>query len=498
METLKRTVFILCFVFLSTVTYASPAHAFLGFIVAAISSFAATSLGSMIVSAFISFAVSSVVSSIFGGGKKRQASQAARNRSIMVNKNSSNEPIPVVYGRRRVGGTRVFISTTKGDINESGNNDGTNTLNMVLAMCEGQMGDLKKLYFNDKVIFDGTLTHGNSITGSNDVDGNKYEGTYEIQYFDGRDDQTVSSLMQGSVDNSTWTSNHRLRGIAYLAIKLTADAEKYQGGVPTITAEMDGRKITSTADFTSTVDGADQNPVDVLYDYLTNTRFGKGLTDTNGNQDIDRTSFTQARTDCGSFYKVNGAVETDIPLYENIQDIANTGNIQLIYANGQYKAKVKKQNESTAHTFTKAEMVGEFSLVMPSKRVKKNKITITYPDADADYNYNENMVIKEDSTYLAEDNNEVLESRIEMDLITSSTLADSFARYKLDFSRNTKSISFNAVHTKVLCEVGDIIEVTNSDYGLSNAKFRVLTQELTLDNTQQITAQSYNSSIELT
>jgi hypothetical protein len=46
--------------------------------------------------------------------------------------------------------------------------------------------------------------------------------------------------------------------------------------------------------------------------------------------------------------------------------------------------------------------------------------------------------------------------------------------------------------------VGDIIEVTNSDYGLSNAKFRVLTQELTLDNTQQITAQSYNSSIELT
>jgi hypothetical protein len=224
-------------------------------------------LKSAAVKMIISFAVSAVVGQIFGGNARRKAN-AARPRSLMVNKNSSNDPIPVIYGRRRTGGTRVFVGTSGGDKTQSGNAGKTNTLNMALVMCEGQMGDLKKLYFNDEVIFDGTLTHGNSIDGSNDVDGNKYEGTYTIQYFDGRDDQTVSSVLQDSINEDggeePWTNNHRLRGIAYLGIKLTFDADKYNGGVPLITAEMDGRKITSTADYTSTVDGADQNPVDVV------------------------------------------------------------------------------------------------------------------------------------------------------------------------------------------------------------------------------------------
>ena len=259
----------------------------------------------------------------------------------MVNKNSSNDPIPVIYGRRRTGGTRVFVGTSGGDKTQGGNAGKTNVLNMALVMCEGQMGDLKKLYFNDEDIFDGTLTHGNSIDGSTDVDGNKYEGTYTIQYFDGRDDQTVSTVLQNSINENggaePWTNNHRLRGIAYLGIKLTFDADKYNGGVPLITAEMNGRKITSTADYTSTVDGADQNPVDVLFDYLTNTRFGKGLDGgTGATGRIDRTTFTSVRSALGSFYKINGSLDTDIRLYENIQEILDASNLMLIYTNGKY------------------------------------------------------------------------------------------------------------------------------------------------------------------
>ena len=284
----------------------------------------------------VSFVVSAFVNQIFGGNARKKAN-AARPRTVMVNKNSSNDPIPIVYGRRRVGGTRVFVGTSGGDKTQSGNAGKTNFLNMALVMCEGQMGDLKKLYFNDEVIFDGTLTHGSSITGSNDVDGNKYEGTYEIQYFDGRDDQTVSTVLQNSINedggDEPWTNNHRLRGIAYLAIKLEFNAEKYNGGVPLITAEMDGRKITSTADYSSTVDGADQNPVDVLYDYLTNTRFGKGL-DGSATGRIDRTTFTSVRSAIGSFYKINGSLDTDIRLYENIQEILDASKLMLKYTNG--------------------------------------------------------------------------------------------------------------------------------------------------------------------
>jgi hypothetical protein len=457
-------------------------------------------LKSAAVKMIISFAVSAVVGQIFGGNARRKAN-AARPRSLMVNKNSSNDPIPVIYGRRRTGGTRVFVGTSGGDKTQSGNAGKTNTLNMALVMCEGQMGDLKKLYFNDEVIFDGTLTHGNSIDGSNDVDGNKYEGTYTIQYFDGRDDQTVSSVLQDSINEDggeePWTNNHRLRGIAYLGIKLTFDADKYNGGVPLITAEMDGRKITSTADYTSTVDGADQNPVDVLYDYITNTRFGKGL-DGSASGRIDRTTFTSVRSEIGSFYKINGSLDTDIRLYENIQEILDASNLMLIYTNGKYTLKARKQNESATYTFTQDDILDSMQVNMPDKKAKKNKITVTYPDASSDYNYNENIKVVESSSFLTADNNAVLEGRIEFNLITDSTLATSLATYKMNASRKTMTVSFEAPHVKLPVECGDIISMTNADFGFSAKLFRVLQMEITPTNTLSIVAQEYDSSIELT
>ena len=442
----------------------------------------------------INFIVSAIVNQVFGGNKRKQAMNAGRPRSLMVNKNSSNEPIPVVYGRRRIGGTRVFVGTSDGS-----GGSGTNTLNMALVLCEGQMGNLKKLYFNDEVIFDGTLTHGSSITGSNDVNGNKYESTYEIQYFDGRDTQTVSSVLQGSIGSSTWTNDHTLKGTAYLGIKLTFDADKYNGGVPLITAELNGKKLTSTADYTSVTSGADQNPVDVLYDYLTNTRFGKGLNGTAGALGkIDRSAFTSVRSDIGSTYKINGGLDTDIALYENIQEILDASNLMLIYTNGKYTLKARKQNETAVYTFTQDDILDSMQVQMPDKKTKKNKITVTFPDESSDYNYNENIKIVESPSFLTADNDSVLEGRIEFNLVTNATLATNLATYKMNASRKTMVVQFEAPHVKLPVECGDVVAITNADFGFSAKLFRVLQMEITPDNTLNIVAQEYDSSIELT
>lgn len=451
-------------------------------------------IGAFLKKMVINFIVSAIVNQVFGGNKRKQAMNAGRPRSLMVNKNSSNEPIPVVYGRRRIGGTRVFVGTSDGS-----GGSGTNTLNMALVLCEGQMGNLKKLYFNDEVIFDGTLTHGSSITGSNDVNGNKYESTYEIQYFDGRDTQTVSSVLQGSIGSSTWTNDHTLKGTAYLGIKLTFDADKYNGGVPLITAELNGKKLTSTADYTSVTSGADQNPVDVLYDYLTNTRFGKGLNGTAGALGkIDRSAFTSVRSDIGSTYKINGGLDTDIALYENIQEILDASNLMLIYTNGKYTLKARKQNETAVYTFTQDDILDSMQVQMPDKKTKKNKITVTFPDESSDYNYNENIKIVESSSFLTADNNSVLEGRIEFNLVTNATLATNLATYKMNASRKTMVVQFEAPHVKLPVECGDVVAITNADFGFSAKLFRVLQMEITPDNTLNIVAQEYDSSIELT
>src|SRR5205085_2557733 len=40
-----------------------------------------------------------------------------------------------------------------------------------------------------------------------------------------------------------WTSNHRLRGIAYLYVRLQFDAKIYPNGVPNIKALIRGKKL---------------------------------------------------------------------------------------------------------------------------------------------------------------------------------------------------------------------------------------------------------------
>ena len=73
-------------------------------------------------------------------------------RGILVNKQSNNACIPVIYGERLVGGTRVFIETSGTD----------NTyLYVALVLAEGEVNSIEQVIVDDKVVtFDGALTHG--------------------------------------------------------------------------------------------------------------------------------------------------------------------------------------------------------------------------------------------------------------------------------------------------------------------------------------------------
>ena len=86
---------------------------------------------------------------------------------------------------------------------------------------------MKKIYIDDKeVTWSGALTDGTERTvNSSDsnfykadptVDGSSAESTISVTWYDGDDDQTYNTTV-GAL--SSWTSNHRLRGVSYLALK---------------------------------------------------------------------------------------------------------------------------------------------------------------------------------------------------------------------------------------------------------------------------------------
>lgn len=436
----------------------------------------------------INLIVSAIASKIFGKKKgKLGGGGAGAQASVLVNKQSNNEFIPVVYGRRRLGGTRAFVGTSDGS-----GGSGTGTLNMVIALCEGQMGPVKQVFFNDTKIFEGTLNHEDQITNSNDIADTKYDGHCTIEYKDGREGQTVSSLMTGSI-GSAWTGSHTLKGVAYLAVKLPFDADAYEGGVPTVTAVMDGKVIRSVANLSTTTSGADQNPADVIFDYLTDVEYGKGLADS----DLNLASFQAARTYCASRYQINGVLDTENTLMENTENLIQSCNGMLIFHNGEYKLKIKGNEDAATRTFDQDNILSDVTVSLADIKSRLNKITLNFANDDATINYNDDVVIRDNATYKTQDAGRRLEAQLDMPLITDKTLIENIGDYLMDSTRDAMTIEFDAAHTEFGLEAGEVIKVTLADYGFTNKQFRVVQTELTTDNKLNVIAQEYTQSIHI-
>ena len=131
-------------------------------------------------------------------------------RGILVNKQSNNASIPVIYGERLVGGTRVFIETSGTD-NEF--------LYIALVLSEGEINAITEIRVDDKVVtFSGALNDNTQRTvASSDSNFYKDGASYiTIEPHFGSDGQSASSLLSTL---SSWGSNHKLSGVCYLALK---------------------------------------------------------------------------------------------------------------------------------------------------------------------------------------------------------------------------------------------------------------------------------------
>ena len=170
---------------------------------------------SIFVNILTSFVISKAITWLAPKPELPDFTQEDDARGSLVNKQSNNANIPVVYGKRLVGGTRVFLESDGGTTNQY--------LYGALVLCEGEINNITKIKVDDSdVTFTGSFAHGTAIT-SNDT---RFGDTIRIQPFYGKDDQVASSLLT-TLDS--WTSNHKLSGICYLAFRFKWDADKYTG-----------------------------------------------------------------------------------------------------------------------------------------------------------------------------------------------------------------------------------------------------------------------------
>jgi len=154
-------------------------------------------------------------------------------KGILLNKQSNDANIPLIYGTRLVGGTRVFMQTSGTD----------NTyLYMAIVLGEGEINDITEIRVDDKVItWSGDLADNTQRTvGSGDSNFYKDSAsliTVEPHY--GSDSQSASTLLSTL---SSWGTNHRLRGIAYLALRFTWNQDAFSS-IPKVQALVQGKKL---------------------------------------------------------------------------------------------------------------------------------------------------------------------------------------------------------------------------------------------------------------
>ncbi len=465
--------------------------------------------------------------------QKRAKRLADEMAGVLLNKESNIEAIPVVYGERRVGGVRVFMSTSGSDRNEY--------LYVALVVSEGEVEQISDLEIDEVPATD-----------------SRFQGLVSYDYELGTDDQTTNSVLDDAlitvddsdpnweyqgivVTNQAFVDDFRLRGVAYVAIRLKYDAEVFNG-VPDFTVKVKGRKVydarkdsTSThydsslgvsthrEATTSTWEWTD-NPALCLRDYLTNDRFGKGLS----SSDLDEAEFVQAADDLDSFtvtpysgsssghklFRLNAVIDTNEEIFTNVEKILLSCRGFLPYTFGKYGLKIDQASISVM-TLDTSTIIGDINIVGSRKEDRFNQVIVKFPDANTRFQPNNAVWPNQSSTnptlvsdggsgYLTEaelhdeflaDDDELLLDEVDLEYCTDYYAARDLARILLWRSRTAINVALQATSEAMELTVGDVVRITHPTPNWTAKKFQVDEMSINYDGTVTLKCVEYDNTI---
>tara|TARA_R100001443_G_scaffold34889_2_gene48654 strand:+ start:1508 stop:4426 length:2919 start_codon:yes stop_codon:yes gene_type:complete len=438
-------------------------------------------------------------------------------KGVLVNKFSANAHIPVVYGTRKVGGNVVFLETSGTD-NEF--------LYMAIILSEGEIDDITSIFVNDsQVNFDGDIadntqrsvasSDSNFFKADPNVEGSSAASLITIEPHFGTDSQSASSLLSGL---SSWTSNHRLRGLAYIALKFKWNNDAF-GSLPTVNAIIKGKKVYNP-NLDSTVTGGSgshraytsstweysDNPIYQLLDYLRNDRFGMGIANSYFDSnfadwqvagdvcDTDITPFSGASTiDLMDSHTV---VDTSRKAIDNVKDFVRGSRSFLNFSAGKYNILVEGSG-SASITLTEDNILGGIQISSKNKNSRYNRVIVNFINPDKNFQSDTAQFPPVDETGLASadtfsnmqtaDGGLLLEGRFDFSMLTNPHQAQEMAEVILRRSRTSLDINIKADATALDLSIGDIVNVTHATPSFSAKPFRV--QGMTLNTDHTVTLQ---------
>lgn len=381
-----------------------------------------------------------------------QAMGGAENKGTLLNIREAAGAQEYVYGQVRKGGVLTYIDETGTD---------NKFLHMIITLAGHEVEEIGDIYINDEVV---------TLNGSGFVTGTRWKSKIRIIKRDGSQTTADPTMVSEAGVPSTFIG----KGIAHLYVRLEYDADVFGGGIPTFTAVVKGKKVYDPR--TSTT-GWSANAALCIRDYITSAY---GLADST----VNDTYFSAAANDCddniplssGSTqkrYVINGVIRADSTVGSALSDMMQSCNGALYYSGGEWKLRVGVY-EAPVKSFTLDDLRSEITLpTKMSRRDNFNRVVGTFINASADWIEADYPPVTSSYFLNTEDNGIENTMDLPLPMVTNGARAQRIAKQALFRSREQMTISADFGLSALGVEVGDIVDLTISEYGWTNKEFEV-------------------------
>lgn len=429
----------------------------------------------------VNFAASIIMSRVFAAMQEPSDGNYGSRQQVPP---SADNTIPMVYGEASLGGTFVdAVLTTDGQ-------------NMYYVMALSHLSDNGQItfdydnfwYADQKMVFD--ATDKTYVTGVIDGEGNTdttitgrlriylYSSNRTTGVITGINTTQLPHQIMGGVDIDAayrWPSTGRqMNGLVFAIITLNYAQSLGVTGLNPITFRMkQALNGTGVA-----------KPGDVLADYLINPIYGGAVPsayvnttacaalNTYSDGTITYTpsgggSATQAR------YRINGVVDTGQPILRNVDDILIACDSWLSYQadTGQWAPIINKA-ETTSFAFSDNNIIGEIRVSVTDLSSTYNQIEASFQDkTNRDQANYVRLATPAGLLYTNEPPNKLSTG---FKLVNDSVQAQYLANRILEQAREDLIVSFSTAYPGIQVNAGDVVSVTNADYGWSAKLFRVV------------------------
>jgi len=229
------------------------------------------------------------------------------------------------------------------------------------------------------------------------------------------------------------------------------------------------------------------SPGDVIYDYLINTRYGASIPsnqiDTTSLEELsvysdelftytafDGTTSTQKR------FEFNGVVDTNRSIMSSLQDMASCCDCLIKYGEiyGEWGVIVQKPDYTVAMNLDDSNVISSITISPLDIAATYNICEVKFPDRTNQDSFNSvtfNLATIDPDLLFP--NEPVNKQSITLPFVSNNVTAQYLATRFLESAREDLQVQLSINYVGLQLEAGDIVTLTNVNYGWTNKLFRI-------------------------